>query len=158
MKKVDTFEYVSVLRELTEEGRTVSMLIAGNSMSPYLIHRRDYIWFQKPRRELRKGDMVFYQRSTGQFVMHRICKVCRDGTYDIVGDSQTEIEHGISRQQIFALVVQVQRKGRPEEPGSFWWNFFEKVWIRVIPLRPALKKAYGAACRLRPHRNRTSAE
>ena len=30
------------------------------------------------------------------------------------------------------------------QPGSFWWNFFEKVWIRVIPLRPGIVAAYSA--------------
>ena len=69
---VDTNEYVSALRELAEEGRVVSMLIAGSSMSPFLCHNRDYIYFTRPDRELRRGDMVFYQRDTGQYVMHRI--------------------------------------------------------------------------------------
>ena len=34
-KIVDTNAYVSVLRELAEEGRVVSMQIAGSSMSPF---------------------------------------------------------------------------------------------------------------------------
>ena len=72
MKTVDTREYVSMLRELTEEGREVSMLIAGSSMNPFLIHQRDSICFRKPDRELKKGDMVFFQRPDGAFVMHRI--------------------------------------------------------------------------------------
>ena len=64
MKVVNTREYVSVLRELTEEGQVVSMQIAGSSMSPFLIHNRDMICFRKPEpdRRLKKGDMVFYQR------------------------------------------------------------------------------------------------
>ena len=40
-KIVDTNAYVSVLRELAEGGRVVSMQIAGSSMSPFLCHRRD---------------------------------------------------------------------------------------------------------------------
>lgn len=75
MKRVNTREYVSVLKELTEEGKEVSMLISGNSMSPFLVNARDTIWFKKPDRKLKKGDMVFYQRKSGQFVMHRICRV-----------------------------------------------------------------------------------
>ena len=46
MKVVDTREYVGMLKELTEEGREVSMLIAGSSMSPFLIHERDMIYFK----------------------------------------------------------------------------------------------------------------
>ena len=59
MKLVNTQEYVSMLRELTEQGREVNMLISGNSMSPFLMHGRDSIRLKKPERKLRKGDMVF---------------------------------------------------------------------------------------------------
>ena len=142
MKKVDTFAYVSVLKELVEEGREVSMLISGSSMSPFLCHGRDHVYFKAPDRPLRVGDMVFYQRQSGQYVLHRICKV-KDGSYYIVGDAQTEIEGPVSREQIFALVTRVQRKGRLLGPGNFWWEFFARVWIRLIPLRPLLVRAYG---------------
>lgn len=43
-----------------------------------------------------------------------------------------------------ALVTAVRRKGKLLQPGSFWWNFFEKLWIRVIPLRPGIAAAYSA--------------
>lgn len=148
MKVVDTYEYVSVLKELTEQGKSVSMLIAGSSMSPFLIHERDYIYFEKPKRPLKKGDMVFYQRRSGQYVMHRICKVRKDGLYDIIGDNQMVIEPGIRRDQIFALITKVKRKGKMLEPGDFWWVFFEKVWIRCIRLRPAIFRAYSLLKRI----------
>jgi len=143
MKKVNTREYVSVLRELTEQGKEVSMLISGNSMSPFLIHERDYICFKKPDRELRAGDMVFYQRPTGRFVMHRIWKVKPDGYY-IVGDAQTEIEGPVKEEQIFAIITRVKRGGKWIVPGDFWWWFFEKVWIRMIPLRPVIVGLYAS--------------
>ena len=110
---VDTNEYVSVLRELAEEGRVVSMLIAGSSMSPFLCHNRDYIYFTKPDRELRRGDMVFYQRDTGQYVMHRIYKRKKDGYY-MVGDAQTQIEGPLRRDQIFARTDHQGQAKRPD--------------------------------------------
>ena len=139
---VDTNEYVTVLRELAEEGRVVSMLIAGSSMSPFLCHNRDYIYFTKPDRELRRGDMVFYQRDTGQYVMHRIYKRKKDGYY-MVGDAQTQIEGPLRGDQIFARIIKVKRKGRIIEPGNFWWEFFEHVWIRIIPMRKVIEKLYS---------------
>jgi len=139
---VDTNEYVTVLRELAGEGRVVSMLIAGSSMSPFLCHNRDYIYFTKPDRELRRGDMVFYQRDTGQYVMHRIYKRKKDGYY-MVGDAQTQIEGPLRGDQIFARIIKVKRKGRIIEPGNFWWEFFEHVWIRIIPLRKVIEKLYS---------------
>lgn len=142
MKRIDTREYVSVLRELTEEGKEVNMLISGNSMSPFLIHERDIICFKKPDRELKKGDMVFYQRKTGQYVMHRICKVRPEGYY-IVGDAQQDIEGPVEREQIFAVITQVKRKNKLIKPGDFWWEFFEHVWISVIPFRWKIVKVYS---------------
>ncbi|MBE5892148.1 MAG: hypothetical protein E7286_02070 [Lachnospiraceae bacterium] len=134
MRKIDTNEYISTLRELTEEGREVGLTISGSSMSPFLIHERDYICFKKPDRELRRGDMVFYQRETGQFVMHRILKVKPEGYY-IIGDAQMEIEGPLRREQIFAVVTRVKRKDKWIQKGNFWWEFFEHVWLHIIPMR-----------------------
>ena len=146
MKTVDTAQYVSVLRELTEEGREVSMLIAGSSMEPFLCHYRDIIFFEKPRREIRRGDMVFYQRPGGQFVMHRVYRAAEDGYY-FVGDNQTEIEGPLSRDAIFALITKVKRKGKMICPGDFWWVFFEKVWLRMLPLRKPISRLYSRVTR-----------
>ena len=148
MKKVDTKEYVSMLRELTESGKEVSMLIAGSSMSPFLIHERDSICFKKPDRTLRRGDMVFYQRPGGQYVMHRIYKVSAEGYY-IVGDAQQDIEGPVKREQIFALITKVRRKGKWSAPGDFWWEFFEHVWIRMVPVRRLIIGSYTKLKRIK---------
>lgn len=148
MKVVDTREYVSMLRELTEEGKEVSMIIAGNSMSPFLIHERDSICFKKPDRKLKKGDMVFYQRPNGQYIMHRICRVKPEGYY-IVGDAQQEIEGPVSAEQIFAVITRVNRKGKWIGPGDFWWEFFEHVWVNIVPIRRFAVRLYGYVYRSR---------
>lgn len=143
---IDTREYVSMLRELTEQGHEVSMMIAGNSMSPFLVHERDGITFKKPNRELRRGDIVFYEQAGGRFICHRICKIRSDGYY-MVGDAQFQIEGPIAREQIFGLITGVTRKGQRLSKGDFLWDFFEKVWIRIIPLRRPLIFLYVTARR-----------
>ena len=142
VKQVDTREYVSVLREIAEEGKVVPMLIAGSSMAPFLCHNRDYIYFTKPERELRRGDMVFYQRDSGRYVMHRIYRVKHEGYY-MVGDAQTQIEGPLRRDQIFAVITQVKRAGKMIRPGDFWWEFFEHIWIRIVPARRTVMALYG---------------
>lgn len=142
MKTVDTREYISMLRELTEEGKEVSILISGSSMSPFLIHHRDTAFFRKPDRPLRTGDIVFFQRDDGRYILHRICRIRKDGYY-IIGDNQTEIEGPVRRDQIFAVVTKILRKGKIIAPGSLTWWFFAKVWIHVIPLRRGIVKIYG---------------
>ena len=39
------------------------------------------------------------------------------------------------RDQIFAIITKVKRKDRWICPGDFWWEFFEHVWLHMIPLR-----------------------
>lgn len=143
MREVDTQEYVTILKELVEEGHQVSLTISGSSMSPFLIHHRDTIYFQRPHRELKVGDMVFYRRSNGKYVMHRICRIRPEGLYT-VGDAQTEVEGPLRRDQIFGLVTAVNRKGRLLRPGNFWWEFFALVWPRIIPLRGLVHKLFSA--------------
>lgn len=143
MKRIlNTTEYVTVLKELANEGQELSLVIAGNSMSPFLVHERDLIYFKKPDRPLKRGDMVFFQRKNGLYVMHRIWKKKPEGYY-IVGDSQFEVEGPVQEDQIFALITGVCRKGKQLAPGDFWWEFFARVWIRIVPLRKYLIRLYG---------------
>ena len=147
MREVNTREYVSMLRDLVREGKSVNLLVSGSSMSPFLIHQRDHVSFKAPDRPLKKGDIVFYQRDSGQFVMHRIVRIHKGPddhrSYDIVGDNQTENETGVREDQICGLIFAVERKGNRLKPEDFWWEFFARIWPRVIPLRRFLILAYG---------------
>ena len=124
MKQVDTKAYMTALRSLTEQGHSVSVPVAGSSMSPFLAGGRDTVFFSRPDTPLRRGDIVFYERASGQFVMHRIRRVHRDGSLDILGDAQTETETGILPQQVFARATAVCRKGRQLQPEIFCGSSF----------------------------------
>lgn len=127
---------------LLDEAESVPLLISGSSMTPFLVHGRDTVYLSKPKRPLRRGDMVLYQRRNGAYVLHRIHRVC-NGSYTMVGDAQTQLEPGICQEQVLALVTAVKRKGTLLEPTSFRWRFFEKIWIRMVPLRPAAMALYS---------------
>lgn len=142
MRQMDTRAYMGVLKDLVEEGHQVSLAVEGWSMSPFLVHRRDTLYFGRPHRKLRRGDMVFYQRATGQYVMHRICRIRPEGYY-LVGDAQQEIEGPLEESRIFALVTAVERKGKRIGPGDPRWMFFAGPWLWVIPLRRRILRAYG---------------
>lgn len=140
---VDIYTYMPVLREILSEGREVSLVITGSSMAPFLIHGRDEILIAPPEGAWKKGDMAFFQRESGQYVMHRICRVDRDGTCFLIGDAQQVIEGPIQSEQIFGKITAVKRKGKWLHPGDFWWEFFEHIWLNIIPLRPLFTKFYS---------------
>ena len=142
MRKLDTDAYISTLRDLVNQGKEVRLIISGSSMTPFLVHERDSILFSKPDSPLKRGDMVFYQRENGQFVMHRILHVKPEGLY-IIGDAQIEIEGPVNPSCVFARITKVNRKGKWIGPGQFWWWFFQHIWLSIIPLRPYILKIFS---------------
>ena len=147
-KCVDTAQLLSAYRELLPQVDTLPLLISGSSMTPFLVHGRDTVFLSAVRRPLKVGDMVLYQRDSGAYILHRICALEGEDRFTIVGDAQTVREPHVRRDQIFGLVVRVERKGKIQAPGTFWWEFFEKAWVRMIPIRPLFSRAYGLLTRI----------
>lgn len=141
-KNVNTRDYISILKELVCNQKTVKIPVVGNSMAPFLITGRDYVLVQKPDCALKKGDVVLFQRESGDYILHRICKI-RKGEVYAIGDAQTIKEGPIQRKQIVGFVIKAQRKGIWINETDLWWRFFQNVWIRIIPFRPFIRKLYG---------------
>lgn len=135
-------ELMEPLLAVMEEAETVPLVISGYSMNPFLAHGRDTVYLSKIKRPLKKGDMVLYRRDSGAYILHRLYREEESG-FTFVGDAQTQLEGGIREDQLLALVTAVRRKGKLLKKGSFWWDFFEKIWIRMVPLRPAVRKGYS---------------
>ena len=124
------------------------LVITGNSMSPFLIHGRDTVYLSRLTRPVRRGDMLLYRRENGNYVLHRVFKAGPE-SLTMIGDAQTVLEPGIQPEQVIAIVTRVERKGKQLAPGSFWWEFFEKGWIRIIPLRRLIQRLYSWAKRMK---------
>ena len=144
---VDIDIYMPVVRELLFQGRETAITVTGNSMSPFLIHERDEILISPPDGTWKKGDMAFFVRDNGRYVMHRICKVEKNGDCYFVGDAQQLMEGPIRKDQIFGKITKVKRKGVWIDEKDFWWKFFERIWINIIPLRLVCVKLYGMVWR-----------
>ncbi len=130
------------LLSLLEETEPVPLVISGYSMNPFLAPGRDTVYLSRVKRPLKRGDMILYRRRTGAYILHRIYRV-EGETFTLVGDAQTMLEPGIQPDQVLAVVSAVRRKGKLLECGSFLWDFFEKIWIRMVPFRPALMAVYS---------------
>lgn len=141
--------FMPILAAAVQEGQKVPLLVSGDSMMPFLKHGRDTIIISKPSKPFRRGDMVFYIRETGQYVMHRIHHVHRGMLY-IVGDGQTQIEGPVAPGRVFGVICEVVRKGKTLTPNNFCWWFFQKVWVRIVPLRPLAHRCYRLAKHCKP--------
>lgn len=148
MRKVDNEAYIGVLKELLADGKQVSLAVTGSSMEPFLTGGRDQVLLAPIKRPLKKGDLVLFQRENGAYVLHRILRVTSKGCI-LIGDGQQETEGPIERERILGVAERALRNGESISEGSFWWDFFAKIWIRIIPLRPVFRKLYGVWRRIR---------
>lgn len=148
-RQMDARTYLPVLMDLLDQGRQVTLTVTGGSMAPFLVHGRDAICFCRPKGRLRRGDMAFFRRADGSYIMHRVCRVSPEG-YFLVGDAQQAVEGPVAPEQVFAVVTKVRRKGRWIGPEDGWWRFFAGPWLWLLPVRPLLRRGYGALRRVWP--------
>ena len=99
---------VEVLEEAFLQNKTISFPAKGTSMLP-LIHTDDIVTLKKVESELKTGDIVFYKRDNGQYVLHRIRRIKKD-TLDIVGDHQRVVEYGVRKDQVIGVLVSYKKK------------------------------------------------
>lgn len=137
VRSISPEELMDDLLALLEQAESVPLVISGDSMDPFLVHGRDTVYLSKVCRPIKRGDMILYRRASGQYILHRVYEA-KDDTLTLIGDGQVQLEPGIRREQVLALVSAVRRKDKLLKPGSFLWDFYEKVWIRVIRLRPRI--------------------
>lgn len=145
---VDNQEYMKVVRSILEEGKEVPLVVTGNSMMPFLIDRRDQVLIKRIERPLKKGDIAFFQRENGQYIMHRIHFMRKDdrtgeNQFYFIGDGQKNIEGPIKETQIFGVINGVLRKGKYLDEHTFTWRFFKNIWRYVIPFPPLIIKIYS---------------
>jgi len=101
---------------------------------PLLRQGKDSVILIKSETAPKKRDILFYKRSSGQFVLHRIVGLSKDGSYVLCGDNQTALEKGITDEMIIATVSAVYRDERRIEKNTFGRKIYEFFWC-IMPLR-----------------------
>ena len=125
-----------LIRLQLEKGGRSSLLVTGISMYPILRHRRDTVELVKPER-LRRGDLVLYQRDSGQYILHRIITRPKDGAFICSGDNQWVAEQ-VRSQQVIALVDTYLRDGKRICAHSLGCRLYVWVWVGLFPVRRPL--------------------
>ena len=127
-------------KELLKSGAVLPLTVSGGSMRPFLSPGRDTVYLRSIDRELRRGDIVFYRRSSGDYVLHRLFRK-ENGAYWFVGDAQDEVEGPLPESCAFAVAACVRRKGRKISRGDLLWDFFAGAWLACTGRRRRILKA-----------------
>ena len=132
-KTVSLNEIYPIIKEKIESGGTVQLPITGTSMLPLLVWGRDSVELCKCE-DAQKGDIIFYLRNDGHFVLHRIVGKDQNG-YILCGDNQWVKEYGIKNHNIIAVVKSITRKGKKFDISRLLYRNYSKIWVSILPLR-----------------------
>lgn len=131
-------ELLPMIEESFRQGMTVTLGVTGNSMLPLFRHQRDSVILSPcDPKTLRRGDVPLYRRPDGRFILHRILKVERD-TYTLAGDAQHELERGLPKECVLAVMTGFIRKGRTVSCRHPLYRLYSALWMLVRPVRPFL--------------------
>lgn len=132
-KKISLEEIYPVIKETLHSGGTVELPITGTSMFPLLKAGRDTVII-KTDNAYSIGDIIFYRRDDGHFVLHRIVGTDENG-YILCGDNQTLLEKNITDRHIIAKVIEIRRDGKTILPQDPKYSKYVDFWIKALPYR-----------------------
>lgn len=127
--ELDLKEFWPLINETISTGGEFRLFHKGTSMMPLLRQGIDSVLLVSPT-NIKKNDIVLYERPSGQLVMHRIIKVKRN-SYLICGDNQYILEKGITNENMLAKVKGIYR-------GEEYFDIDNKQYkkyVKKLPIR-----------------------
>lgn len=115
----------------------------GDSMWPLLRQGRDLLIIRPVQRRLKRYDVPLYKRDSGQYVLHRILWVRKDG-YVLCGDNRTQKERGITDRHVIGVLTAVVRDGKELSVTDWRYRLYAHLWCDFFYVRVALLWARSA--------------
>lgn len=141
--RVDNDIFLSKVRDMLRSGdhKSVTFVVRGNSMNPFLVCSRDKVILAPPQKP-QVGQVVLAEFKPKVYALHRIIKI--DGNIIVMrGDgnllSQKEI---FEESNIIGTAEAFIRKGERVETGSTKWRIYSTTWHWLRPLRRLLLSFY----------------
>ena len=131
-------ELAPIIAEVVSGGGTFTIYPGGTSMLPTIRPGEDAVVLTAPTR-LKARDIILYRRDSGVFVLHRIVKVKKDGSFVLRGDNQFYNESGVLPSHVIA-VVERYRKGEKDFVRDCP---AEKRLFRRLKARFAMRRFYS---------------
>ena len=131
----------------------------GYSMLPLLRQNQDGIFIERcDPHHLQKYDVVMFTRPgdrKGKYVLHRILRCRKDGSYWVVGDNCTSGEI-VKPEQIVGRMSAVGRDGRTFRTTSEEYQRYVRFWCAPWPIRIAFLRLVVTFTRIRVKTGRKS--
>ncbi len=125
----------AAVKDLVDEGRSVTIRPKGDSMLPFIRSDRDDVTLERVTSPLSVGDIVLF-RYNGKYVLHRIYSIRKDGM-TLMGDGNLKGQEHCSESDVIGIVTTITKEnGRKVKPGK------ARLWMALKPLRRWLLAIY----------------
>lgn len=134
--KVNNHVFMQEIRRMfNEKGKnSVTFVVRGYSMRPFIEHERDKVILSPPRTP-KLGDVVLAEIADKRYALHRVIKIEGD-TYTMQGDGNpTRMTETFTEEKIIGIADAFIRKGRIVATNSSKWKVYSTVWKFLKPFR-----------------------
>ena len=129
-QRISFQEIFPLIEEKIAKGESFSFLAHGDSMLPFLKNGKDLVTLSPVTNKIKPGDVIFYRRENGMFVLHRVIKTFDNGEMWLCGDNQLYIERNIFPCQVIAILTGIERDGKKVSLSSFSYKLY-LTWLSV---------------------------
>lgn len=145
VRRISMEQLAPLLEEQLQHGRA-KLPVTGSSMLPMLRNGCDVVELVPLDALPVSGDVLFYRRPSGQYVLHRLIRMEDDQTCLMCGDNQWQREL-LRVDCVMARVERFTHKGKwihcKEHQG---YLLYTKIWTALFPVRRpiiALRRCLG---------------
>lgn len=131
-----------ITRMFNEKGKqSVTFVVRGYSMRPFLEDRRDKVILTPPRTPM-VGDVVLAAIGERVYALHRVIKI-EDGIYTMRGDGNPlSMKEQFRQADIIGIAQAFIRKGKVIPTTGIKWQIYSFVWKMLTPFRRILLAIY----------------
>lgn len=144
--KNNNVKYLSIqklgpaFKALILEKSKVKITVTGNSMYPLLRSGIDEVILTYGQ-SYKKGDVVFYKRDNGSYVLHRIVGK-KDNAFYIAGDGEIHKEYPVYDEQIIGVATAFVSRGRTFSHKNPLYLMYKVIWLFLLPYRHKIIKMH----------------
>lgn len=130
-----------ITRAFSSGKKSVTFVVRGFSMRPFLEDGRDKVILVPPR-EPKIGDVVLAEVREQIYALHRVIKI-EDGVYTMRGDGNPlQMTEQFTLDKIIGLADGFIRKGKLVGTDSRKWRLYSATWNALKPFRRILLAIY----------------
>lgn len=136
---------VPIMKEILDKGGECKLVVTGNSMFPTLKNKESSVILTSLNKgKAKKGEIVFIQRDSGEYILHRVYKIIDNNKFIMNGDAQEWVEV-VRFDQVIGVVKTILHNNNDKE--IYCDNSIYKLkillWMKCRKFRRSIFKGYS---------------